>query len=196
MESFQIMRQMVDNESWFAFPINLADHGGIIGIIKQHITRDVDIDYDEDEEEETISTSPPDTNTNNIPKGSSRRKSMINYSQENSSTTPDTSLHSPTKATSNSGQKIATEGNMKILSKFRLGNPFHFMTNTSDEGDNSLSYSSGGSVLTDGSEATTTEAYAAAAAAAAAAAVAAVAANAAPTAPTPITTGTVRKAKI
>jgi hypothetical protein len=40
LESFQMMRQMVDAESWQSVPVNLAEVGGILGMVRTNLVRD------------------------------------------------------------------------------------------------------------------------------------------------------------
>ena len=42
VESFQVLRQMIDNEPWRSIPVQLAEMGGIIGIIKKNIAYNMD----------------------------------------------------------------------------------------------------------------------------------------------------------
>ena len=37
-ECFQVLRQMIDSEPWRSIPVNLAELGGILGIIKKNIS--------------------------------------------------------------------------------------------------------------------------------------------------------------
>jgi hypothetical protein len=40
LESFQMIRQMVDAESWQSVPVNLAEVGGIVGMVRANLVRD------------------------------------------------------------------------------------------------------------------------------------------------------------
>eukprot|EP01038_Epipyxis_sp_PR26KG_P013483 gene13483-18091_t len=66
-ESFQIIRIMVETENWFSVPINLEQNGGIIGLIKSNLFRDLNNNNNNNN----------NNNDNQIKSPNQRRKSTI-----------------------------------------------------------------------------------------------------------------------
>jgi hypothetical protein len=163
LESFQIIRSMVEAEAWHAFPINLAEHGGIVGIIKQNVSRDADISDLSDGQSVDPAIQTTATAAKSPPIGS-RRRASINFQNPNQKiqsldAVPVLPSSSPSSSQPLDGSGVSSGGaiaggsngggDTSILSLFVKGNPFHFMTSNTTPGE-------GGAAAVEGAPGTTT----------------------------------------